>query len=46
MIVQVDQKKIFMVKRAKHFVVGEVLCANEVETIGVFSFSNQSINTN
>jgi hypothetical protein len=45
-IVQVDQKKIFMVKRAKHFVVGELFCANEVETIGVFSFSDQSIDTN
>ncbi len=46
MTVQVGQKKIFMVKRAKYFAAGELFCANEVETVGVFSFSDQSIVTN
>ncbi len=45
MTVQVGQKKIFMVKRAKYFAAGEFFCANEVETL-VFSFSDQSIETN
>ncbi len=46
MIVQVDQNKFFMVKKAKHFVVGEFFYANEVETVGVFNFFDQSIDTN
>jgi hypothetical protein len=38
MSIKVSQNKFFMVKKAKHFATCEFFCANEVETIGVFSF--------